>query len=50
MLCDPEVLSDGRRVVELQKEHAWLADRVNSLQEKWNSFADEHERLSPADG
>ncbi|OQC69334.1 MAG: putative ABC transporter ATP-binding protein YheS [candidate division Hyd24-12 bacterium ADurb.Bin004] len=50
MLCDPEVLSDGRRVVELQKEHAWLADRVNSLQEKWNSFAEEHERLSPADG
>lgn len=50
MLCDPDVLSDGRHVVELQKEHAWLADRVHGLQARWNSFADEHEKLSPADG
>lgn len=46
-LCDPEVLADGRRVVELQKEHAWLADRVHGLQARWNEFAEEHERLTP---
>lgn len=49
-LCDPGILADGRRVVELQKEHAWLADRVNGLQARWNELAGEHERLSPSNG
>ncbi len=45
-LCDPEVLSDGRRVVGLQKEHAWLADRISALQARWNELAEEHGRCS----
>jgi ATP-binding cassette subfamily F protein 3 len=42
-LCDPGVLADGRRVVELQKEHAWVADRVSALQAQWDALAEEHE-------
>lgn len=45
-LCKPEVLCDGKRVVELQKEHSWVADRAAALQEKWNLLAEEHEKAS----
>jgi ATP-binding cassette subfamily F protein 3 len=43
-LCDPQVLSDGSKVIALQKEHAWLADRVSKLQAKWDRLADEHKK------
>lgn len=45
-LCRPEVLCDGKRVVELQKEHAWIMDKAAALQEKWNLLAEEHEKVS----
>lgn len=45
-LCRPEVLCDGQRVVELQKEHAWVMDKAAVLQEKWNLLAEEHEKVS----
>jgi ATP-binding cassette, subfamily F, member 3 len=43
-LCDPEVLVDGARVILLQKEHAWLADRVSKLQARWDRLAEEHSK------
>jgi ATP-binding cassette subfamily F protein 3 len=48
-LCDPEVLADGRRVVDLQKEHAWVADRVTALQAQWDALAEEHENCGSDD-
>lgn len=46
LLCDPSVLSDGRRVVDLQKEHSWLSDRARPLQDRWDRLAEEHGRFT----
>ncbi len=44
-LCDPSILADGPKVVELQKEHAWLADRTGGLQTEWDRLAAELEKI-----
>jgi len=49
-LCDPSVLSDSTRVVALQKEHAWLSDRIAGLQAKWDRLAEEHSAAATRPG
>ena len=41
MLSDPEVLSDGARVRELQTEHAHLSRDIQEHQELWEKIAEE---------
>ncbi|MBN1434369.1 ABC-F family ATP-binding cassette domain-containing protein [Candidatus Fermentibacterales bacterium] len=39
LLADPEVLSEGRRIVELQKEHAYISREAQALRERWDELA-----------
>ena len=47
LLSDPEVLSDGARVVELQKEHAHVCRDIQEYQDMWDELA---EQMSAEDG
>ncbi len=37
----PEVINNSTRLVELQKEHAYLSDEISALEELWMEIADE---------
>lgn len=37
----PEVLNNSAKLVELQKEHARISDRINTLEEEWMEIAEE---------
>jgi len=41
LLSDPDVLADGRRVRELQTEHAHLSRDIQEQQETWERLAEE---------
>ncbi len=45
LLGDPEVLSDGGRVRELQREHAYLSDEIAEYREQWDGLAEQMEDL-----
>lgn len=45
LLITQEIISDVSKLVELQKEHAYISDQISSFQKKWDKLADEYESL-----
>jgi len=43
MLQDPVVIADSRRLVELQKEHAYISHEIQEHQKEWDRLAGELE-------
>ncbi len=43
LLQDPEVISQTSRLVELQKEHAYVCQEIQKYQESWDGLAEELE-------
>lgn len=46
LLGDPEVLSDSRRIVELQQEHAYLCREIEGYQSIWYELAERIDSLN----
>ncbi|MCD4847726.1 MAG: ATP-binding cassette domain-containing protein, partial [Candidatus Aegiribacteria sp.] len=40
LLADPVVLADGTRIMELQREHAYVCKEIEGYQEMWNELAE----------
>ncbi len=40
LLADPAVLSDSNRIVEFQREHAYVCKEIEGYQEMWNELAE----------
>ncbi len=40
LLADPAVLSDSTRIVEFQREHAYVCKEIEGYQEMWNELAE----------
>lgn len=40
LFCSADVVSDSAKLVELQKEHSYVSDRIASLEEQWIEIAD----------
>lgn len=41
LLQDPEVISNSQRLVELQKEHAYVCQEIQGHQDRWDRLADQ---------
>jgi phenylalanyl-tRNA synthetase beta subunit len=41
LLQDPEIISDTARLVELQKEHAYVCQKIQDYQKMWDELAEQ---------